>query len=84
MKVATLEKFHLRGGGYQDPGDSGVGKVRGGRGFFPFKQGEGRDWPWMILWLKIAFVSITRICGQNVKNYGWINLSMAFGLPIGP
>ena len=30
MKVATLEKFHLRGGGNQDPGDPAVGKVRGG------------------------------------------------------
>ena len=27
------------GGGNQDPGDPGVGKVRGGKGFFSFKQG---------------------------------------------
>ena len=38
MKVATLEKFHLRGGN-QDPGDPGVGKVRGDD--FSFKQGGG-------------------------------------------
>ena len=47
MKVATLEKFHLRGGGDQDPGNPGVGKVRG-EGFFSFKQGG--NWPWMTLW----------------------------------
>ena len=42
MKVAMLEKFHLRwrGGENQDPGDPGVGKVRG-KGFFSFKQGVG-------------------------------------------
>ena len=45
MKVATLEKIHLRGGN-QDPGDPGVGKVRGGGGFFSFKQGEGNDPGW--------------------------------------
>ena len=49
MKVAAREKFHLMGeGGNQDPGDPGVGKVRGGggggrrgggKGFFSFKQG---------------------------------------------
>ena len=43
MKVATLEKFHLSGGN-QDPGDPGVGKVRG-EGFFSFKQGGGRTDP---------------------------------------
>ena len=44
MKVATLEKFHLRGGN-QDPGDPGVGKVRGGgEDFFPSSRG-GTD-PW--------------------------------------
>ena len=37
-----LEKFHLRGGkGNQDPGDPGMGKVRGGGDFFSFKQGKG-------------------------------------------
>ena len=40
MKVATPEKFHLRGGN-QDPGDPGVGKVRGGEDFFSFRQGGG-------------------------------------------
>ena len=45
MKVATLEKFHLRGGN-QDPGDPGVGKGReGGKDFFSFKQG-GTDPGW--------------------------------------
>ena len=49
MKVATLEKFHLRRGN-QDPGDPGVGKVRGGgKDFFSFKQGG--DWLWMTLCL---------------------------------
>ena len=38
MKVATLEKFHLRGG-KQDPGDPGVGKVGGGKGFFFLQAG---------------------------------------------
>ena len=38
-----LEKFHLRGGGgNQDPGDPGVGKVKG-EGFFSFKQGRRTD-----------------------------------------
>ena len=41
MKVATLEKFHLRGGGNQDPGDPGVGKVRGEKGFFFLQAGGG-------------------------------------------
>ena len=42
MKVAMLEKFHLRwGGGDQDPGDPGVGKVRGERIFFPSSRGGG-------------------------------------------
>ena len=40
MKVATLEKFHLRRGN-QDPGDPGVREVRGGKDFFSFKQGGG-------------------------------------------
>ena len=45
MKVATLEKFHLRGGN-QDRGDPGVGKVRGGgRIFFPSSRG-GTDPGW--------------------------------------
>ena len=48
MKVATLEKFHFRGGN-QDPGDPGVGKVRGRKDFFSFKQGEGLD-DTMALW----------------------------------
>ena len=39
MKVATLEKFHLREGN-QDPGDPGVGKVRGGGFFFLQAGGE--------------------------------------------
>ena len=46
-----LEKFHLGGGrgwGNQDPGDPGVVKVRGGKGFFSFKQGGG-NWSWMTL-----------------------------------
>ena len=38
MKVATLEKFNLRGAN-QDPGDPGVGKVRGGKGFFFLQAG---------------------------------------------
>ena len=33
-----LEKFHLREGN-QDPGDPGVGEVRGGRIFFPSSRG---------------------------------------------
>ena len=37
--VGTLEKFHLREGGNEDPGDPGMRKVRG-EGFFSFKQGE--------------------------------------------
>ena len=38
-----LEKFHLRGRN-QDPGDPGVGKVRGGgRIFFPLQAGGGTD-----------------------------------------
>ena len=44
MKVATLEKFHLRGAN-QDPGDPGVGKVRGG-GFFFLQGGGGTDPGW--------------------------------------
>ena len=40
MKVATLEKFHLRGEN-QDPGDSGVEKVRGERIFFLQALGGG-------------------------------------------
>ena len=44
MKVATIEKFHLRGRN-QDPGDPGVGKVRGGGGFF-FLQAGGTDPGW--------------------------------------
>ena len=35
-----LEKFHLKEG-YQDPGDPGVGKVRGGGGGFFFLQAWG-------------------------------------------
>ena len=36
-----LEKFHLRGAvGNQDPGDLGVGKVRGGEDFFPSSRGR--------------------------------------------
>ena len=39
MKVAALEKFGRGGDGDQDPGDPGVGKVKGGgEDFFPFKQ----------------------------------------------
>ena len=38
MKVATLEKFHFRGGENQDPGDPVVEKIRRGR-IFSFKQG---------------------------------------------
>ena len=34
LKVATLEKFHLRGSN-QDPGDPGVGKVTGEKDVFP-------------------------------------------------
>ena len=42
-----LEKFHLRGGkGNQDPGDPGMGKVRGGGGFFFLQAGEGTDPGW--------------------------------------
>ena len=50
MKVATLEKFHLRGGGgggeNEDHGDPGLGKVREGRDFFSFNQGGGTDPGW--------------------------------------
>ena len=37
-----LEKFldYLKGGGNQDPGDPGVGKVKGGRVFFLQAGGE--------------------------------------------
>ena len=45
MKVATLEKFHLGGGGNQDPGDPGGGKGVGGKDFFSFKQ-AGTDPGW--------------------------------------
>ena len=41
MKVAALEKFGRGGDGDQDPGDPGVGKVRGGGGFFFLQAGEG-------------------------------------------
>ena len=52
MKVATLEKFHLRGwgGGNQDPGDPGVGKVRGGKGFFFLSSKGGTDPEWHYAW----------------------------------
>ena len=53
MKVATLEKFHLRGGN-QDPGDPGVEKVRG-EDFFSFKQG-GTDPGWHYEYVKLMFV----------------------------
>ena len=49
-----LEIFHLTMGN-QDPGDPGVGKVRGGKGFF-FLQAGGGDWPWMTLWQPTAIV----------------------------
>ena len=49
MKVATLEKIHLRGGN-QDPGDPGVGKVRGGEDFFPSSRGEtDSGWHYVII-----------------------------------
>ena len=38
--LATLEKFHLREGN-QDPGDPGMGKVRGRKGFFFPSSGGG-------------------------------------------
>ena len=39
-----LLNFKSQGGDMnQDPGDPGVGKVRGGGGFFSFKQGGGTD-----------------------------------------
>ena len=41
MKVGTLEKFHLKGGGNQDPGDTGVTKVRGGFFFLQAVGGGG-------------------------------------------
>ena len=44
MKVTTLEKFHLREGN-QDPGDPGVGKVGGRKGFF-FLQAGGEEGEW--------------------------------------
>ena len=47
MKVAALEKVHLGGGGGdQDPGDPGVGKVRGWGGFFFLQAGWGTDPGW--------------------------------------
>ena len=60
MKVATLEKFHLRWGS-QDSGDPGVGKVRRGEGFFFLQEG---GWgggeltldDTMNLYLKIIFI----------------------------
>ena len=55
MKVATLEKINLRGGN-QDPGDPGVGKVRGGKDFFPFKQGGGTDPGWHYVLLKMLIM----------------------------
>ena len=56
MKVATLEKFHLRGRD-QDPGDPGVGKVRGER-FFSLQAGGGTDRGWhYVLTLKNWFVT---------------------------
>ena len=45
MKVAALEKFHLRGGN-QDPGDPGMEKVRGGEGFFFLQAGGETDPEW--------------------------------------
>ena len=67
MKVATLEKFHLSGGN-QDPGDPGVGKVRG-EGFFSFKQG-GENWPWMTLWF-IEFDKYDSVVVENLMFSVW-------------
>ena len=57
MKRATLDKFHLREGN-QDPGDPGVGKVRGGKNFFSFKQGRGTDPGWQCVNKKLVVVTI--------------------------
>ena len=62
MKVATLEKFHLRGGGYQDPGDPGVGKVKGGGGFFFVRAGGGGTAPgWHYVY---RILKILNFCSQ--------------------
>ena len=67
MKVAMLEKFHLRcgGGGNQDPGDPGVGKVRG-KGFFFFQAGGGGNWHWMTLCMFSWFMNLIDLRGEYV------------------
>ena len=69
MKVAAREKFHLMGeGGNQDPGDPGVGKVRGGRIFFLQVGGEGTDPGWHF---DIIENVKTRGHVKNVWNLPW-------------
>ena len=41
FESSSARKISLEGGGNQDPGDPGVGKVRGGRIFFPLSRGGG-------------------------------------------
>ena len=62
MKVATLEKFHLRGGGIKILGTQRWEKLWGERFFFPSTTGGGGggNWPWMTLciptWSIVGFV----------------------------
>ena len=39
FESSNARKISLEGGGDQDPGDPGVGKVRGGKNFFPSSRG---------------------------------------------
>ena len=50
-----LEKFHLRGAGNQDPGDPGVGKVRGGERFFFLQAGGGLTLDDTMFWFLTLF-----------------------------
>ena len=62
MKVATLEKFHLRGGGgIKILGTQGWEKL-GGEDFFSFKQGG--NWPWMTLCLCSTKTLIWSVTGN--------------------
>ena len=53
FESSNARKISLEGGN-QDPGDPGVGKVRGERIFFPFKQGGGTDPGWHYVLLEVS------------------------------